>query len=164
LAARLQEEEQGELTIEEKSRLFVELMDKRKKHFAKFKAEEQRRKPPTKAQKRNQIKMLKNSNREYMEVLWRLVKDRFVKSKLVDDMNSFLLHTLKTMFDHVEDIIWRNQQGLAKVKNLKLFDSCRVYCITMQTTVYLLTNHTLHQMFNNVKLQVDEECKMAYEL
>nr|GEZ28368.1 putative ribonuclease H-like domain-containing protein [Tanacetum cinerariifolium] len=31
LAARLQEEERGELTIEEKSRLFVELMDKRKK-------------------------------------------------------------------------------------------------------------------------------------
>ncbi|GJW23814.1 hypothetical protein Tco_0034436 [Tanacetum coccineum] len=46
-------EEQGELTIEEKSRLFVELMNKRKKHFARLRAEEQRRKPPTKAQKRN---------------------------------------------------------------------------------------------------------------
>ncbi|GJU42544.1 hypothetical protein Tco_1195501 [Tanacetum coccineum] len=53
LAARLRAEEQGELTIEEKSRLFVELMNKRKKHFARLKAEEQRRKPPTKAQKRN---------------------------------------------------------------------------------------------------------------
>ncbi|GJY20067.1 putative ribonuclease H-like domain-containing protein [Tanacetum coccineum] len=46
----------GELSVEEKSRLFVELMDKRKKHFARLKAEERRRKPPTKAQKRNQIK------------------------------------------------------------------------------------------------------------
>ncbi|GJW98709.1 putative ribonuclease H-like domain-containing protein [Tanacetum coccineum] len=55
LAARLQAAEQGELTIEEKSRLFVELMDKRKKHFARLRAEEQRRKPLTKAQKRNQI-------------------------------------------------------------------------------------------------------------
>ncbi|GJY19788.1 hypothetical protein Tco_0392354, partial [Tanacetum coccineum] len=53
LAARLQAEKQGELTIEEKSRLFMELMNKRKKHFAKLKAEEQKRKPPTKAQKRN---------------------------------------------------------------------------------------------------------------
>nr|GEZ03007.1 hypothetical protein [Tanacetum cinerariifolium] len=44
-----------ELTIEEKSRLFVELIDKRKMHFAKLKAEEQRRKPPTKAQKGNQM-------------------------------------------------------------------------------------------------------------
>ncbi|GKA63979.1 hypothetical protein Tco_0763585 [Tanacetum coccineum] len=53
LAARLQAEEQGELTIEEKSRLFVELMNKRKKHFARLRVEEQRRKPSTKAQKRN---------------------------------------------------------------------------------------------------------------
>ncbi|GKA84969.1 putative ribonuclease H-like domain-containing protein [Tanacetum coccineum] len=55
LAARLQVEEQGELSVEEKSRLFVELMDKSKKHFAKLRAKEQRRKPPTKAQKRNQM-------------------------------------------------------------------------------------------------------------
>ncbi|GJW85632.1 hypothetical protein Tco_0158777 [Tanacetum coccineum] len=55
LAQRLQAEEQGETTIEERSRLFVELMNRRKKHFAKLRAEEIRRKPPTKAQKRNQI-------------------------------------------------------------------------------------------------------------
>ncbi|GKB42354.1 hypothetical protein Tco_0887296 [Tanacetum coccineum] len=55
LAARLQAQEQEELTIEERSKLFVELMDKRKKHFARLRAEEQRRKPLTKAQKRNQM-------------------------------------------------------------------------------------------------------------
>ncbi|GJY99034.1 hypothetical protein Tco_0516464 [Tanacetum coccineum] len=55
LAQRLQAEEQGELTIKERSKLFVELMDKRKKHIAKLRAEEIRRKPPTKAQKRNQM-------------------------------------------------------------------------------------------------------------
>ncbi|GJY72996.1 ribonuclease H-like domain-containing protein [Tanacetum coccineum] len=38
VAARLQAEEQGELTVEENSRLFVELIGKRKKHFAKLKA------------------------------------------------------------------------------------------------------------------------------
>ncbi|GKD12368.1 hypothetical protein Tco_1196775 [Tanacetum coccineum] len=32
LAQRLQVEEQGEITIEERSRLFVELMNRRKKH------------------------------------------------------------------------------------------------------------------------------------
>ncbi|GJR52008.1 hypothetical protein Tco_1402529 [Tanacetum coccineum] len=53
LAQRLQTEEQGEITIEERSRLFVELINKRKKHFAMLRAEEKRRKPPTKAQKRN---------------------------------------------------------------------------------------------------------------
>ncbi|GJS04770.1 hypothetical protein Tco_0321278 [Tanacetum coccineum] len=53
LAQWLQTEEQEEITIEERSRLFVELMNKRKKHFAMLRAEEKRRKPPTKAQKRN---------------------------------------------------------------------------------------------------------------
>ncbi|GJY78231.1 hypothetical protein Tco_0484032 [Tanacetum coccineum] len=53
LAQRLQTEEQGEITIEERSRLFVELMNKRKKHFAMLRAKEKRRKPPTKDQKRN---------------------------------------------------------------------------------------------------------------
>ncbi|GKF14157.1 hypothetical protein Tco_0055619 [Tanacetum coccineum] len=61
LAQRLQAEEQGEITIEERSRLFVELMNRRKKHFAKLRAEEIRRKPPNKAQKRNQMSIyLKN--------------------------------------------------------------------------------------------------------
>ncbi|GJZ93284.1 hypothetical protein Tco_0665349 [Tanacetum coccineum] len=55
LAARLQAEEKGELTVEEKSKMFVELIDKRKKHFARLRAEEQRRKPPTKAPKKNQM-------------------------------------------------------------------------------------------------------------
>ncbi|GJR17211.1 hypothetical protein Tco_0965738 [Tanacetum coccineum] len=55
LAARLQAQEQEELTIEERSKMFVELMDKRKKHFARLRVEEQRRKPPTKAQKRSQM-------------------------------------------------------------------------------------------------------------
>ncbi|GJX82213.1 hypothetical protein Tco_0331694 [Tanacetum coccineum] len=55
LAQRLQAEERGELTIEERSRLFVELMDKWKKHFVKLRAEMIRRKPITKAQKRNQM-------------------------------------------------------------------------------------------------------------
>ncbi|GJT87430.1 hypothetical protein Tco_1069147 [Tanacetum coccineum] len=55
LAQRLQAEEQGELNIKERSRLFIELMDKRNKHFAKLRAEKFRRKLPTKAQKRNQM-------------------------------------------------------------------------------------------------------------
>ncbi|GKA96145.1 hypothetical protein Tco_0818240 [Tanacetum coccineum] len=55
LAQRLQTEEQGEIAIDERSRLFVELMNKRRKHFAMLRAEEKRRKPLTKSQKRNQM-------------------------------------------------------------------------------------------------------------
>ncbi|GKB89319.1 hypothetical protein Tco_0961591, partial [Tanacetum coccineum] len=49
---QLRAEEQGELTIEERSRLFVELIDKRKKYFAAKRAEERRNKPLTQAQQR----------------------------------------------------------------------------------------------------------------
>ncbi|GJS33394.1 hypothetical protein Tco_0531776 [Tanacetum coccineum] len=42
LAQRIQTEEQGEITIKERSRLFAELMNKRKKHFTMLRAEENR--------------------------------------------------------------------------------------------------------------------------
>ncbi|GJS85567.1 hypothetical protein Tco_0752108 [Tanacetum coccineum] len=55
LVERLQSKEREELTDEEKGKLFMELMEKRRKHFAALKAQEKRNRPPTKAQKRTQI-------------------------------------------------------------------------------------------------------------
>ncbi|GKB28377.1 hypothetical protein Tco_0867778 [Tanacetum coccineum] len=108
-------------------------------------------------------KMLKNFDREDLEVLWKIVKARFKKTEPVNNMDNLLLN-LKTMFEHhIKDSVWKNQQGLVKVLNWKLFDSCGVHCVTMQSIpyyllvekMYPLTKHTLHQMFNYVKLQVD---------
>ncbi|GJX32682.1 putative ribonuclease H-like domain-containing protein [Tanacetum coccineum] len=55
LAERLQSKEREELTDEEKAKLFMELMEKRRKHFAALRAQEKRNIPPTKAQKRTQM-------------------------------------------------------------------------------------------------------------
>ncbi|GKC49748.1 hypothetical protein Tco_1072493 [Tanacetum coccineum] len=55
LAERLQTREREELTDEEKGKLFMELMEKRRKHFAALRAQEKRNRPPTKAQKRSQM-------------------------------------------------------------------------------------------------------------
>ncbi|GJZ87625.1 hypothetical protein Tco_0659235 [Tanacetum coccineum] len=55
LAERLQSKEREELTDEEKGKLFMELIEKRRKHFAALKAQEKRNRPPTKAQKRTQM-------------------------------------------------------------------------------------------------------------
>nr|GEW17703.1 retrovirus-related Pol polyprotein from transposon TNT 1-94 [Tanacetum cinerariifolium] len=89
--------------------------------------------------------MFKNFNREDLEVLWAIVKDRFKKEKPMDDMGYILFRTLKTMFEHnVEDIIWKYQQGLAKI--------------------YPLTRNTLHQLWSDVRLQVDYDVEMAYDL
>ncbi|GJY70750.1 hypothetical protein Tco_0474453 [Tanacetum coccineum] len=53
LAERLQAREQDELTDEEKARLFIEPLEKRKKHFAPLRVQDKRNKPPTKAQKKS---------------------------------------------------------------------------------------------------------------
>ncbi|GKB15996.1 uncharacterized mitochondrial protein-like protein [Tanacetum coccineum] len=53
MAQQMQAEEQEKFSIKEKSKLFVQLLEARKKHFAAIRAKEKRNKPPTKAQKRN---------------------------------------------------------------------------------------------------------------
>nr|GEV33841.1 hypothetical protein [Tanacetum cinerariifolium] len=71
-----------------------------------------------------------------------------------------------------EDNIWKYQQGVVKVHNWKLYDSCGVYCVTTQNMVYYLlvkkrytfTNNILHQLWKDVRLQVDYEVEMAYDL
>ncbi|GJY17224.1 hypothetical protein Tco_0388715 [Tanacetum coccineum] len=55
LDERLQTREREELTDEEKGKLFMELMEKRRKHFAELRAQEKRNRPPTRAHKRTQI-------------------------------------------------------------------------------------------------------------
>nr|GEY61621.1 hypothetical protein [Tanacetum cinerariifolium] len=58
--------------------------------------------------------MFKNFNREDLDVLRSIIKERFKKINLVDNMDNL---TLKTMFEpHVEDIICKYQQGAVKVK------------------------------------------------
>ncbi|GKG54808.1 hypothetical protein Tco_0562795, partial [Tanacetum coccineum] len=48
MAQRLQVQEQGELSIKEKLKLFVQLLKARKKRFAVMRAKERRNKPPIK--------------------------------------------------------------------------------------------------------------------
>ncbi|GJV34354.1 hypothetical protein Tco_1394754 [Tanacetum coccineum] len=55
LAERLQIREREELTDEEKEKLFMELIEKRRKHFVALRAQKKRNRPPTKAQKRSQM-------------------------------------------------------------------------------------------------------------
>ncbi|GJZ18284.1 hypothetical protein Tco_0554407 [Tanacetum coccineum] len=55
LDERLQAREQEELTIEERAKLFQQLLEKRRMYFAAKRAEEKRNRPPTKAQRRSII-------------------------------------------------------------------------------------------------------------
>nr|GEY27651.1 ribonuclease H-like domain-containing protein [Tanacetum cinerariifolium] len=82
--------------------------------------------------------LLKNFDREDLETLWRIVKDRFSTSKPTNFSDEYLLLTLRIMFEEPDgqDAIWRNQKsvhGLALVKRWKLLTLCGVHVITLST-------------------------------
>nr|GEW44325.1 retrovirus-related Pol polyprotein from transposon TNT 1-94 [Tanacetum cinerariifolium] len=113
------------------------------------------------------ITLLNNFNREDLEALWKLVKERFKSTEPKNFSDDFLLNTFKIIFKkpNVEANVWRDQKGkygLAKVKSWKMFESCGVHIITLTTTQlillvekkYPLTHFTLEQMLNNLLLSV----------
>nr|GEU64004.1 hypothetical protein [Tanacetum cinerariifolium] len=123
------------------------------------------------------LSLLRNFNREDLEVLWQLVKERFASSKPKNFSDDFLLTTLTYMFEKpdIQAQVWKNQRsvhGLAKVKSWRLLESYGVHIITFTTTQmillverrYPLTRFTLDQMLNNVRLKVKEESKVSLEL
>nr|GEV52452.1 hypothetical protein [Tanacetum cinerariifolium] len=66
------------------------------------------------------LSLLRNFNREDLEVLWELVKERFASSKPKNFSDDFLLTTLTYMFEKpdVQAQVWKNQRtvhDLAKV-------------------------------------------------
>ncbi|GJZ14318.1 hypothetical protein Tco_0549548 [Tanacetum coccineum] len=78
MAQQMQAEEQEKLSIKEKSKLFVQLLEARKKHFATMRAQEKRNKPPTKAQKRNTMSTYQKNMAGY--------KNNQLKNKIFDDI------------------------------------------------------------------------------
>nr|GEU98728.1 hypothetical protein [Tanacetum cinerariifolium] len=123
------------------------------------------------------LTLLKNFDREDLEALWSLVKERFATTKPKNFSNDFLLVTLEAMFEKpdIHAQIWKNQRsvhGPAKVKGWKLLESCGVQIITFTTTQlillvkrkYPLTRFTLDQMLNVVRLKVNEESEVSLEL
>nr|GEU69191.1 hypothetical protein [Tanacetum cinerariifolium] len=68
------------------------------------------------------LSLLRNFDREDLEMLWQIVQERFTSSKPKNFSGDFLLTTLKAMFEKpdVEAQLWKNQRGvhgLAKVKS-----------------------------------------------
>nr|GEZ50441.1 uncharacterized mitochondrial protein AtMg00810-like [Tanacetum cinerariifolium] len=109
--------------------------------------------------------LLKNFDREDLETLWRIVKDKFSTSKPANFSNEYILLTLKTMFEEPDgqDAIWRNQKsvhGLALVKRWKMLTSCGVHVITLSTVQlfllverrYPLLRFTLEQLLLELML------------
>nr|GEW71390.1 hypothetical protein [Tanacetum cinerariifolium] len=98
------------------------------------------------------LRLLRNFDREYLKVLWELVKERFASSKPKNFSDDVLLTTLTYMFKkpNVEAQVWKSQRGV--------YDD-----LTVEKR-YPLTRFTLDQMLNNVRLEVEEESKVSLKL
>ncbi|GJU08733.1 hypothetical protein Tco_1125163, partial [Tanacetum coccineum] len=168
LAQRLQEEEHGELTIEERSRLFVELMDKRKKHFAKLRAKKIKRKPYTKAQKKDSMSTyLKNmagfkhtqlKNKSFKEI--QMLFDKEMKR-----VNSFVYMDLEVVEGSRTKTKSSRKDTVSKKRAGKELDEentgITIYMLVERK--YSLIQEMLSRMLST-RLRVDHECEMAYEL
>ncbi|GJT93583.1 hypothetical protein Tco_1082428 [Tanacetum coccineum] len=85
MAQQLQAKEQEQLSIKEKSKLFIQLLKARKKHFAEMRAREKRNKPPTQAQQRklyyNYLKNMEGYTRKQLKGFkFEVIKDMFDKA------------------------------------------------------------------------------------
>ncbi|GKD77945.1 hypothetical protein Tco_1340566 [Tanacetum coccineum] len=184
LAQRLQAQEQKELTDAEKARLFVQFLEQRRKHFAAKRAEEKRNRPPTRAQQRSFIctylkniegwkpKDLKNKSFANIQELFDKAMKRnkkALKSKSWKKTKSEELKQCLEIIPDDGDDITIDSTPLAWIALLhnelhKNHEDNSILYYLLVEKMYPLTNHTLHQMFNDVKLQVDYECEIAFEL
>nr|GEX64777.1 hypothetical protein [Tanacetum cinerariifolium] len=89
------------------------------------------------------ITLLKNFDREDLESLWSLVKERFYTSKPNNFSDDYLLITLGAMFERPDG----QDQMILLVERR-----------------YPLSRFTLDQMLNIVRLQVEEQSEMSLEL
>ncbi|GJX75781.1 hypothetical protein Tco_0322592 [Tanacetum coccineum] len=114
LAERLQAREQKELTDEEKARLFIKLLEKRKKHFAALRAQEKRNKPPTKAQKKSTMstylkhmagyKQSQLKNKSFAEIQKLFDKAMTNKQKMKDDKETTELQSMMEVIPNEEEV------------------------------------------------------------
>nr|GFB71825.1 hypothetical protein [Tanacetum cinerariifolium] len=156
LATRLQKEEREELTIEEKSRLFMELIDKRKKHFTRLRAEKIRIKPSTKAQKRNQMCTCLKNIANY--------KDNQLKNKSFEEIQMLFNNTMKWIeaFVPMDTKLVKGSEKAEKVVRKQQKENMVYYLLVEK--MYPFSRNFLLQMCNNVRLQVNYELHMAYDL
>nr|GEY29942.1 hypothetical protein [Tanacetum cinerariifolium] len=100
--------------------------------------------------------MFKNFDREDLESLWNIVRERFAKIEPKNYSDDFLLNTLKIMFKkpNVEANVWKDQKG--KYGLAKIFP--------LVERMYPLTHFTMEKMVNDVRLEVKDESEMFLEL
>nr|GEW23375.1 hypothetical protein [Tanacetum cinerariifolium] len=89
------------------------------------------------------ITLLKDFDRDDLETLWKIVKERFESTESKNFSDDFLLNTFKIMFEK---------------------PNVKANMIILVEKKYPLAHFTLQQMLDNVRLEVEEESEMSLEL
>ncbi|GJS39511.1 hypothetical protein Tco_0564554 [Tanacetum coccineum] len=117
--------------------------------------------------------MLKKFDRDDLDKLWSLVKERFSSTNPTDDKERTLWVELKRLFEpDIDDIMWKLQRYMHDPLTWRLYDTCGVHHVStdrghdifmLVEKDYPLTRGILTLMLCN-KLQVDQYSEMANEL
>ncbi|GJT70877.1 hypothetical protein Tco_1030163 [Tanacetum coccineum] len=109
MAQQMQAEEQERLSIKEKSKLFVQFLEARKKHFAAMRAQEKSNKPPTKAQKRKTMSTYLKNMDGY--------KHNQLKNKSFDDIQKLFDKAIKRVDEEEELVLNSKSNGVCVIAN-----------------------------------------------
>ncbi|GKD10743.1 hypothetical protein Tco_1190428 [Tanacetum coccineum] len=117
--------------------------------------------------------MVKKFDRDDMDKLWSLVKERFSSTDPTDDKERILWVELKRLFEpDIDDILWKLQRYMHDPLTWRLYDTCGVHHVStdrghdifmLVEKDYPLTRGLMTVMLAN-KLQVDQSSEMANEL
>nr|GEZ76291.1 hypothetical protein [Tanacetum cinerariifolium] len=118
--------------------------------------------------------MLKAFDREDLDALWRLVKQKFNTAVPMVDKEKALWVELKRLFEpDADDVIWKLQRYMRYPIMWKLHSNCGVHQVSLTTRrhdmymlaekEYPLSNEVMTLMLST-KLQVEEDSEMARDL
>ncbi|GJX72942.1 hypothetical protein Tco_0311537, partial [Tanacetum coccineum] len=119
------------------------------------------------------LEALQKFDRDDMDKLWSLVKERFSSTDPTDDKKRTLWVELKRLFEpDINDILWKIQRYMHDPLTWRLYDTCGVHHVStdrghdifmLVEKDYPLTRGILTLMLCN-KLQVDQYSEMTNEL
>ncbi|GJS82349.1 ribonuclease H-like domain-containing protein [Tanacetum coccineum] len=117
--------------------------------------------------------MLKRFDKDDLDKLWSLVKERFSSTDLTDDKKRTLWVELKRLFEpDTDDILWKLQRYMHDLLTWRLYDTCGVHHVStdrghdifmLVEKDYPLSKGVLMLMLVN-KLLVEQSSEMANEL
>ncbi|GJU51408.1 hypothetical protein Tco_1220963 [Tanacetum coccineum] len=119
------------------------------------------------------VEALQKFDRDDMDKLWSLVKERFSSTDPPDDKERTLWVELKRLFEpDTDDILWKLQRYMHDPLTWRLYDTCGVHHVStdkghdifmLEEKDYPLSKRVLMLMLVN-KLLVEQSSKMANEL